>query len=173
MNKYAASQTQKDLDNTIVTELSLIDAIDLTTTPPRKKNDCHFTNKVQTIGTMQPRATTQLNRQLRFTNDDVKLILFQIVRVHDANIVQQCKKDDAYETFLQTFWETVPASTRSFYDMPRLKSLRDKVGCLLTDGNAHVAYMSQQSGVNEESNDIFMLIDDFNQEIEDVETENL
>lgn len=118
------SEEQGTSHMTINTEKTLIDTTaKRTAAAALSVNIIDLTNQVaQAIDITEPRATVQLKRQLRFTNEDAKLIWLQSVRYHDVRISERGKKDEAYQKVLQTFWQSAKDTHKRLTE----KSLRDR-----------------------------------------------
>lgn len=68
----------------------------------------------------------------------------------------------------QNFWQNLPMHVKQNSIRNSIKSVKDKIRTIMNDRRSFVSFMSHKSGVDEETTPIDDLLDDFLQEIEDI-----
>lgn len=98
-------------------------------------------------------------RKFAYTKQ-LKLILLQSVRQHDAHRAQHGKMDECFSKVLDTFTSNAASSAWDTMVKPTVKTLRDKFRSMMADRKSANSMMVGQSGVTEEVGPIEQLLDD-------------
>lgn len=112
----------------------------------------------------------QLKRLLRFNNFNIRFLLLHSVLMRKVHKAEWGKKDDEFTKVLHTFWQFLPSEVKYLHVFRTVNAIKTKVRNMMADRKIHVAFMINQSGFDEEASQVDELLDDFLQELEDIQT---